>query len=91
MNSLNFHYQIVHLLITPRQSTDALLKFIMGAVDLRDVELKGGFCLFDGFNDLHKMVLGYVLPFMMMLTLLLIIIFAEKCSCSLPLERYCLF
>ena len=87
LNSLIFHYQIANLLITTQQSTDAVLKFIMGAVDLRDVELKGGFCLFDGFNDLHKMVLGYISPFMMMLTLLLIIIFAEKCSCSLSCEQ----
>ena len=87
LNSLIFHYQVVHLLTTPEQSIDSVLKFIMGAVDLRDVGLKGEFCLFDGFNDLHKMMLGYLIPVTMILTLLLIIFFAENCFCSLPCER----
>ena len=59
----------------------------MGADDLRQVGLKGGFRLFDGFNDLHKMMLGYLIPVTMILTLLLINLFAEKCSSSLPCAR----
>ena len=88
LNSLIFHYQVVYLLLTPEQNADVVLKFIMGAVDLRDDGLKNaGFCLYDGFNDFHKMMFSYLIPFTMILTLLLIVIFAEKCSCSLPCER----
>ena len=91
LNSLIFYYQVVHLLLTPEQNTDVVLRFIMEAVDLRGLGVDVGFCLFDGFNDLQKMMFSYLLPLTMILTLLLIIIFAEKlhyyCSCTLPCEE----
>ena len=60
----------------------------MGALDLRDVGLENaGFCFYDGFNDFHKMIFSYLIPFTMILTLVFIIIFAENCSCTLPCEQ----
>ena len=85
LNSLIFYYQVVHLLLTPEQDTDVVVRFIMRVVDLRDVGL--GFCVYDGLNDLDKIMFSYLIPSMMILTLILIIIFTEKCTCTLPCEQ----
>ena len=88
LNSLIFHYQVVHLVLTPEQKIDVVLRCIMAAVDLRDDVVKNaGFCLYDGLNDFDKMIFNYWIPLPMILTLMLIIIIAEKCSCTLPVSK----
>ena len=85
LNSLIFYYQVVHLLLTPEHDTDVVVRFIMQVVDLRDVGF--GFCVTDGLNDLDKTMYSYLIPSMMILTLILIIVFTEKCTCTLPCEQ----
>ena len=88
LNSLIFYYQVVYLLFTPTQHTDVVMKAFMEAVDLRGLGVKGlGFCVHDGFNDMKKIAFNFSIPFLMIVTLIVIVILAEKCPCSLPFEQ----
>ena len=88
LNSLIFYYQVVYLLFTPTQDTDVVMRALMGAVDFRGLGVGGlGFCIHDGFNDMNKIAFNYSFPGSMIVTLVIIIIVAEKCPCTLPFER----
>ena len=88
LNSLIFYYQVVHLFFTPMQDTDVVMRALMGAVDLRGLGVKSlGFCIHDGFNDMNKLVFNFSIPFLMIVTLVIIIILSEKCPCTLPFEQ----
>ena len=88
LNSLIFYYQVVHLVFTPEQDTDVVMRALMGAVDFRGLGVKSlGFCVHDGFNDMNKIAFNYSVPGSMIVTLVIIIIVAEKCPCTLPFEQ----
>ena len=88
LNSLIFYYQVVHLFFTPMQDTDVVMRAFMGAVDLRGLGVKSlGFCISDGFNDMNKLAFNFSIPILMIVTLVIIIIFSEKCPCTLPFEQ----
>ena len=85
LNSLIFYYQVVHLLSFPEQGIDVVVMFIMQAVDLREVGF--GICIYDGLNDLDKIMFSYLIPSMMIVTFILINVFTERCTCTLPCEQ----
>ena len=88
LNSLIFYYQVVYLLFIPQQYTNVVMGAFTGAVDLRDLGVDGtGFCLYDGFNNISKIVLNFSIPFLMIVTLIVIVFITEKCPCTLPWER----
>ena len=88
LNSLIFYYQVVHLLFTPQQDTDVVMRALMEAVDLRGLGVKSlAFCVHDGFNDMNKIAFNFSIPLLMIVTLILIVFLTEKCPCSLPFEQ----
>ena len=88
LNSLIFYYQVVYLLFIPQQYTNVFIGAFTGAVDSRDLGVDGtGFCLYDGFNNVSKIVFNFSIPFSMIVSLVIIIILTEKCPCTLPWER----
>ena len=88
LNSLIFYYQVVYLLFTPQQDTDVIMKAFMEVVDLRGMGVKSlGFCVHDGFNDMNKIAFNFSIPLSIIVTLIVIVIFTEKCPCSLPFEQ----
>ena len=88
LNSLIFYYQVVHLLFTPQQGTDVVMRALMGAVDLHGLGVKSlGFCIHDGFNDMNKIAFNFSIPLLMIVTLIVIVFLTEKCPCSLPFEQ----
>ena len=87
LNSVIFYYQVVYLVLTPQQET-GIVKAIIGIISLRGLRVGGvGFCVYDGLNDLDKIMLNCLFPFMMIITLVCITLFAENCPCTLPFER----
>ena len=88
LNSVIFYYQVVHLLFTPMQDTDVVMRAFMGAVDLSGLGVKSlGVCLYDGLNDMNKLAFNLLIPLLMIFTLVVIVILTENCPCSLPFEQ----
>ena len=64
------------------------MQVIMGIIDLRGFGNEAdGFCFYDGLNDIDKIMLNYCIPFLMILTLVLIIIISGNVPCTLPFEQ----
>ena len=94
LNSLIFFYQAASLFVIPIWETDAAIhcmrpmQVIMGIIDLRGFGNEAdGFCFYDGLNDIDKIMLNYCIPFLMILTLVLIIIISGNVPCTLPFEQ----
>ena len=88
LNSLIFYYQVVYLLFIPQQHTNVVMGAFTGAVDLRNLGIDGtGFCLYDGFDNIRKILFNLSIPLLMIVTLAVIVILTEKCPCTLPWER----
>ena len=82
LNSLIFFYQVAHLFLMPAQKTDIIMKVIMEWIDFRGFGVEGAaFCLIDALNDLDKLMINYTIPFFMIVTLGLVILFVKYCSC----------
>ena len=102
LNSLIFFYQAASLFVIPIWETDVavhymcplqiimmrLMQVIMGVIDLRGFgDEADGLCFYDGLNDIGKIMLNYCIPFLMILTLVLIIIISGNVPCTLPFEQ----
>ena len=88
LNSVIFYYQVVYLVVAPEQEIGKFMKAIIGSINLRGLRIGGGgFCVYDGLNDLHKIMLNYLFPLLMIITLVCVILFAENCPCTLPFEQ----
>ena len=94
LNSLIFFYQAASLLVIPIWETDVEIHYmrpmqvIMGIIDLRGFGNEAdGFCFYDGLNNIDKIMLNYCIPFLMILTLVLIIIISGNVPCTLPFEQ----
>ena len=102
LNSLIFFYQAASLFVIPVWETDVAIHYmrpmqvimvrsmqvIMGVIDLRGLGNEAdGYCFYDGLNDIDKNMLNYCIPFLMILTLVLIIIISGNVPFILPFEQ----
>ena len=94
LNSLIFFYQAASLFVIPIWETDVAIHYmrpmqvIMGVIDLRGLGNEtDGYCFYDGLNDIDKNMLNYCIPFLMILTLVLIIIISGNVPFILPFEQ----
>ena len=66
----------------PAQKIDIIMKVIMEWIDFRGFGVeRAAFCLIDALNDLDKLMINYTIPFFMIVTLGLVILFVKYCSC----------
>ncbi|XP_057305955.1 uncharacterized protein LOC130644385 [Hydractinia symbiolongicarpus] len=75
LNSTLYFYQVAHLLKTPTQEYDVVMKAISGIINLNIIQIYNfkGICFFDGFNDMYKMLFNYFYPFVG-ITILVIVV-----------------
>lgn len=62
LNAYLYCYQMIDLLIPDNIALDPFISFIIGITSLGGTGGNLGFCLYDGMNNLDKMMINYAIP-----------------------------
>ena len=72
LNAFLYAYQSLPLLLTENSKLDPFIQMIIGVVGLYGTGGQFGVCLFNGFDDLHKLGFNLAIPFYIILFTLII-------------------